>query len=264
MLGLTSTDTQKRPTHVASPLLHKDLDGRDRMKPWNYRSVIGMLTCIQVMSRPDTSMAVHKCVRYSSFLNLSHKRVVPRIARYLINTKNRSIIYKEDNSRCLECFVDAEFAGGWNPRDTLNQKSMFSRTGFVIACKWIPIFWRSKLQTEIALSTFEAEHIALSAGMREVMPLLELLKDLNDMCDVITAPPIVTCKVFEDNQSCIAMAESKKPSIRTKHVAIKHHHFRSLVVINVNYMNTKKHLAETLTKPIENNQFFKLRCMLIC
>ena len=95
------------------------------------------------------------------------------------------------------------------------------------------------------------------------MPLLELLKDLNAMCGVVTAPPIVTCKVFEDDQGYIAVAESKKPSIRTKHVAIKYHHFRSLVVINVNYMNTKKHLAETLTKPIENNQFFKLRCMLI-
>ena len=130
----------------------------------------------------------------------------------------------------------------------------------------VPVFWHSKLQTEIALSTCEAEYIALSAAMREVIPLIQLLEDLKVTCDIITSPPIVTCKVFEDNQSCIAVAESKKPPTRTKHIAIKYHHFRSLVendTIKINYIDTKKQLADILTKPVENSQFFKLRFMLM-
>ena len=102
--------------------------------------------------------------------------------------------------------------------------------------------WSSKLQTEIALSTCEAEYIALSTAMREVIPLIQLLKDLEVACNVITTPPTVTCKVFEDNQSCIAVAESKKPPTRTKHIAIKYHHFRDLVdngAIKTNYIDTK-------------------------
>ena len=47
---------------------------------------------------------------------------------------------------------------------------------FIIAHSGIPVFWRSKLQTETALSTFEAEHVALSTAMREVVPIIELLK----------------------------------------------------------------------------------------
>ena len=90
----------------------------------------------------------------------------------------------------------------------------------------IPVFSRSELQTEIALLTCEAEHIALSTAMREVTPLIKSLEDLSFACDVITAPPLVAGKAFEDNQSCKVVAESKNPPARAKH-----HHFRSLVLI---------------------------------
>ena len=79
--------------------------------------------------------------------------------------------------------------------------------------------------------------------MREVIPLTQLLGDLKFSCDVITTPPIVTCKIFEDNQSCVAVVESKKPHARTKHIAIKCHHFRGLVdnmIINTNYIDKNK------------------------
>ena len=265
-LNLSAVDTQKRPTPVATPLLHKDLQGHARVKSWNYRSVIGMLTYLQGISRPDISMAVHQCARFSAYPKLNHERAVTRIGRYLIDTVGRGLVCKVDRSKGLECFVDADFAGGWNSDDPLNPENVLSRTGFVIMYADVPVFWRSKLQTEIALSTCEAEYIALSAAMREVIPLIQLLEDLKVACDIITSPPIVTCRVFEDNQSCIAVAESKKPPTRTKHIAIKYHHFRSLVendTIKINYIDTKKQLADILTKPVENSQFFKLRFMLM-
>ena len=79
-------------------------------------------------------------------------------------------------------------------------------------------------------------------------------------------PPQVSYRVFEDNQSCIAVAESRKLPARTKHIAIKYHHFRNLVdrgVITISYIETKKQMADIFTKPIESNQFFKLRYMLM-
>ena len=63
-LKLSITETQKRPTPVATPLLHKDLAGLERVKSWNYRSLVGMLTYLQGISRPDISMAVHQCARF--------------------------------------------------------------------------------------------------------------------------------------------------------------------------------------------------------
>ena len=102
--------------------------------------------------------------------------------------------------------------------------------------------------------------------MREVIPLIQLLEDLKVTCEVISTPPEVNCHVFEDNQSYIAVAESKKPPACTKHIAIKYHHFCSLVdkgIIKIQYINTKKQLADILTKPIDEGQFFKLRYMLM-
>ena len=76
-----------------------------------------------------------------------------------------------------------------------------SRTGFVIRYAGCPIGWCSKLQTEIALSTAEAEYIALSQASREVIPLMTLLEELGEIYPLYTAKPDFICTVWEDNQS---------------------------------------------------------------
>ena len=126
--------------------------------------------------------------------------------------------------------------------------------------------WSSKLQKEIALSTCEAEYIALSTAMRKFAPLIQLLKYLKVAWNVITMLPTFACKVFEENQSYIVVAEPKKSPTRTKNIVIKNRHFFNLVedrVIKIKYINAKKQLADILTKSIERNQFFKLRFMLM-
>lgn len=118
----------------------------------------------------------------------------------------------------------------------------------------------------ICNSACEAEHVALSTATREVIPIIQLLKDLSVACDIMSMPPKVYCRVFEDNQSCIAVAELKKPPTRTKHIAIKYHHFRNLVhkkVIRISCIDTKNQVADILTKPVEDNQFFELMHMII-
>ena len=137
-----------------------------------------------------------------------------------------------------------------------------SRTGFVIRYAGCPIGWCSKLQTEIALSTAEAEYIALSQALREVIPLMTLLQELNEIFPLYISKPDFFCKVFEDNQSCIAMTESTKFTPRTKHIALKYHHFKSYVDskrIRIEYIRSEDQLADIFTKPIMDRQFFVLR-----
>ncbi len=71
------------------------------------------------------------------------------------------MIYRPNLKRGLEVFVDANFAGGWDPEDAENANYVYSCTGYVICYAGCPMFWQSKLQMEIALSTAEAEYIAL-------------------------------------------------------------------------------------------------------
>ena len=156
LLGLENAKHNEKFTPVGKPLLNKDPDGVERKYSWNYRGAIGMLTYLTGSVRPDIAMAVHQCARFSSNPKRSHEQAVMRIGKYLLATKNRGIVYAPDRMKGLDVYVDADFAGGWDPMDANDASNVYSRTGFVIRYAGCPILWQSKLQTEIALSTAEA------------------------------------------------------------------------------------------------------------
>jgi len=174
-------------------------------------------------------MAVHQTACFSNNPLLSHEKSIMRIGRYLLDTHKRGIIYKPDKSKCLECYVDADFAGGWSQADAKNAENILSQTGYIIMYANCPILWVSRLQAEIALSTAKAEYIALSQALRDVIPLITLLKEINKVFPIHVKTPMFVCKVHEDNQSCITMATSQKFTPRTKHIELKYHHFCSHV-----------------------------------
>ena len=123
----------------------------------------------------------------------------------------------------MECWVDADFAGGWQEANTDDADNVMSRTGMVIMYANCPIFWRSSLQTEIALSTVEAEYIALSSALRQVLPLMTMMEEINEVFTLLISNPNFVCKVHEDNQSCIKMETWTKFSPSIKHIALKYH-----------------------------------------
>ena len=64
---------------------------------------------------------------------------------------------------------------------------------------------------EVALSTTEAEYIALSQSMKELLPTKQLLMEVTKSLDVhLSEEATAYCKVLEDNQSCIALIKSAK------------------------------------------------------
>ena len=255
-------DIHTKPTPAIKPLLHKDLDGLPRKHSWNYRQAIGMLTYLQGTSRPDISMAVHQAARFTMNPKLSHERAVHRIARYLKATKNKGIILDPKSKHGAVCYVDADFAGCWDKANSGSAEAVLSRTGFVILYANCPVMWCSKMQTEIALSTTEAEYIALSQSMREIIPFMTLLQEVNAIFSINMPKPKFHCKVFEDNNSCISLATQQKFSPRTKHIALKYHHFRQYVrdnIVEILPIDTKEQIADIFTKPLDEKSFTYLR-----
>ena len=78
---------------------------------------------------------------------LFHQRALKRLGRYLLHTKRDGIIYNPDTQKGLECYVDADFAGGWQQADSSDAENVMSRTSMVIMYANCPIYWRSLLQT---------------------------------------------------------------------------------------------------------------------
>jgi hypothetical protein len=262
VIQLDSKIVNSRSTPAIKPVLFKDLEGLLRKYHWNYRQAIGMLNYLQATTRPDLAMAVHQAARFCIDPRLSHERAISRIGKYLIGTADKGVIFKPDKSKGLECYVDADFAGGWNKSDATDASTVLSRTGYVIMYAGCPLTWCSKMQTEIALSTTESEYIALSQALREVIPMIQLLKEINDIFPLHMPQPEVHCKVWEDNNGCIALAQGQKFSPRTKHISIKYHHFRQHVndgTISIHPIDTKEQTADIFTKPLDESLFIHLR-----
>ena len=79
--------------------------------------MVGILTYLQGLTRPDTSMVVHQCARFSNDPRLIHERAIRKIGKYFSETDTRGIIYDSDKTQEVECYVDADFVGGWDRDD---------------------------------------------------------------------------------------------------------------------------------------------------
>jgi hypothetical protein len=86
-------------------------------------------------------------------------------------------------------------------------------SGYTVLLHSSPVAWSAQKQTIIALSTAEAEYIALTAVMREILYLQALIAELYE-------PVIPPIPVYCDNQDAVALATNNKFHTRTKHIDI--------------------------------------------
>jgi hypothetical protein len=168
----------------------------------------------------------------------------------------------------LDLFVDADFAGLWGSEKPDDSMSVKSRTGYIIMIGGTPVIWSSKLQTEIALSTCEAEYIALSTAMRTLLPLRELLQSLAGSLNIQRDEVTKVCAVWEDNNAALKLANAQFPNMtpRTKHIAIKYHWFKEHIKegeIEVREIGTKVQKADIFTKGIAKKEFEEKRAMIM-
>ena len=148
--------------------------------------------------------AIHQCVRYSTYPRKEHGDAVRWIGRYLMGNPRDGLILKPDLAKSFEVFVDRDFCGNWHKQYAEEIDSVRSRHSYVIMYAGCPIVSKSQLQTEIVLSTTEAEYTGLSYPLREVIPLMGLLKEMKEKgFDVLDYKVKVHCRVFEDNSGAI-------------------------------------------------------------
>jgi len=258
--------TNSAKTPAATTCVGADLGGKNRDKNWNYASVVGMLLYLAGNTRPDIAFAVHQAARFSHKPMKVHEDAVKRIARYLIGTKDEGLCFGTDSSLNLEAYADADFAGLWGVEQPNDATCVKSRTGYLIRLGGCPLVWKSKLQTLIAVSTMEAEYIALSMCMRELLPLKRLLKEINGVFTFDLEGALAKSTVFEDNASAVQLATMPKMTPRSKHIALHYHFFREHIAkgeVNVQHVPTELQIADILTKGLGDTKFEKLRKLMM-
>ena len=148
----------------------------------------------------------------------------------------------------VTAYCDADWAGDIDSRK--------STTGYIIKLNECVVSWVCKKQTSVALSTAEAEYMAISAAVQEVKWFTQLLSEL-DYAQVET--PVI---VFTDNQAALQIGENDVNHSREKHIDIKHHHIRDAIKkdeIKLHWIPTGEQIADINTKGLSRNLFLVLR-----
>jgi hypothetical protein len=224
-------------------------------------------------------MAVHMCARFVNNPNQIHQDAVKYLCRYLHYTQTRGLILKPNGDNELNAYVDSDFAGLWSHKSSHLQELAVSRAGYIIMYCGCPIHWVSKLQSEIALSTTEAEYIALLVCRRDLLPMQTMLAELCKGFDfgisalnVLGATSRIDTRmhqstIYEDNTGCLELVNRPDQFCpQTKHIGIKWHHFCDAVKngsIVVKKIDTTFQLTDPLTKPLPQHHFEMLRQLLM-
>ena len=134
------------------------------------------------------------------------------------------------------------------------------RTGTLLNFGGACIYWSSKLQSEISLSTLEAGYIALFQGMRELVSTRILVIELSKRMDLDLAGVAIVSKSWGDNIGTQNLAKRKGPfmTFRPKNIGIKYHWFRSIIKpdeIEINRIPTDHQRADIFTKGLTGFPF---------
>ena len=244
--GLSQAKTATTPADINVKLVKNDGVSKP-VNPLNYQSMVGSLLYAAITTRPDIAQAVGAVSKFNSCPTEAHLTAVKRIFRYLKGTIDLCIKYERLADNRLVGFSDADWAGDLTDRH--------STTGNLFMMSGAAIDWISKKQPVVALSTTEAEYVALSAATQEAVWLSRLLTD-------IKAPPKAPILIKEDNQGTIAVARNPVSHNRTKHIDIKFHYVREALedgIIDLTYCPTEQTTADMLTKPLARQQFETFR-----
>lgn len=175
----------------------------------------------------------------------------------------------------IEGYSDSDLAG--------DKESRKSTSGFIFMLNCGPISWCSKRQATVALSSTEAEYIALTLAAKEATWLRLLLTELgvleadqqhagvkisgmdscvqainSDLSSLNSGDADSTVSLKGDNQGSLALAHNPVFHARTKHIDIQHHYIRDEVAakrIELTYVPTEEMIADGLTKPLIHAKF---------
>ena len=212
-----------------------------------YASIVGGLMFAACVTRPDIMCAVGKLAQFTSNPSSKHLLAAKRVLRYLQGTRNRGIIYRPPPMR-LTGYSDADWAGDIDSRR--------STTGYVVMLNGGAIAWRSHRQPTVALSTMEAEYMALTEAAKELKWLRTLLGELGYKNNNNSEATVL----HSDNQSAIALAKNPVSHARAKHIDIRHHFIREAIqdnIIWVQYIPTSEMTADSLTKALSRDKHEK-------
>jgi transposase InsO family protein len=259
----SSWTSSKSSTPRPSSTLLRDSASLSDSEHGIYRSIVGGLLYAANQTRIDIAYAVNRLCRFVAAPLQEHLHSAKHVLRYLNGTRSLGLVFQHYNSYTtvpttnggtltlgadLQVYTDSSWA------DCLVDRK--STTGIVVKLYGNVVHWITKKQATVSLSSCEAEYMALSDATREAsyarMFLAELVhRDQPEPVQLLT-----------DSQSAEALVRNPATHARTKHIDVRHHYVRDVLVNNIitlHWLPTERQLADGLTKSLERTLFRRLR-----
>ena len=250
----------------------------EAMRRIPYRAAVGSLNYVMQCTRVDIRYAVHLVAQFAQNPGAIHWRAVLQILRYLAGTKHYGLLYDGN--------VNADAAPTFSTPHTSNAPSKslltlmadaahancpetrYSTTAHVAYLGRCLVDWMLHKQPTVALSSCEAEYMAISDAVQTAMWLKQLLEEVaftgSNTHGGADASPIPL--LLSDSRSAIALAQNDTLHSRSKHIDIRHHFIRDAVhkkIIVLEWVSTHDQLADIMTKTLPPRTFIKLRDSLV-
>ena len=211
-----------------------------------FRSFVMKLQFVATWVRFDISFTAGQLASHAANPGPSHWAALHHLMEYLDNYPSFKLVYRQGppTGHELDAFADSDWG-----TDVETRKSI---SGQITRFNGTPISWRSKKQQSVALSSAEAEYMAVSDFSKEIIYMRQLLRNMGFTQDGPTT-------VYEDNTACIEWGNNVIGGReRAKHIDIRKH-FANETIKN-GHMTLKKiattaQLADIMTKGISRPQW---------
>ena len=216
---------------------------KNEMQKIPYASAVGSLMYAMVCTRLNIAHAVRVVSRFLSDPGKEHWVVVKWILRYLQGTSKMSLCFGK-GELILDGFTDSDMAGDVDSRK--------STSGYLITFAEGAVAWLSRFQKCVALSTTEAEFIAITEACKEILWLKKFLQELG----LKQERYVLYC----DNQSAIHLSKNSSFHSRSKHIDVRYHWIRDVLndkLLELEKVHTDENTSDMLTKVLTKDKHEK-------
>uniref|UniRef100_T1IYB1 Reverse transcriptase Ty1/copia-type domain-containing protein n=1 Tax=Strigamia maritima TaxID=126957 RepID=T1IYB1_STRMM len=208
-----------------------------------YRTLVGILMFISRYTRPDI------CLDIIRHLSLIHWSCILNLWNYVVSTKEKCIHFSKSLDLDVNCYVYASWATSVKDRKSI--------TGYLICVGRNPIIWRCSKQSLVTMSAMEAELIALSEFVKEMIWFKRCVNEVGKIQGLQFGSFVVHC----DNRAGMHFVKNDVKNFKTKYIDVKIQFVKENYeskLFSLQYINTKGNLADILTKRVNYQKIVDL------
>ena len=220
-----------------------------------FQNLLGSLLWIVRCTRPDLYFAVAYTSQFNTAYSKHHYDILLRILVFMHSTVDKKLVL-HSNIRFpshsdptlgilpIQVYTDSDWASCKQ-----NRKSV---SGSVVMMCGSPVCWHSKRQNTVALSSCEAEYMAITDATKEALYVYNLMSEFHQ----VATPILLHC----DNQGAAYLSTNTVNNQRSKHIDIRYHFIRDWIakgIVSINYVNTSDNVADIFTKALPKEMHCK-------